>query len=202
MNCICNHLKLPKMNKYELVKCVKISMDNGENYTIKIGDIVGIQFLKNDKQILLRKGRVKDIVIVNRRTLCTTTDNVSHIILDCSEQFSIKIIEIKLKDIIKIGNVDDVFEDYSDRITELEPNFIEGDKLPVRQHGLVTKEEIVKKITKPDKEDVVKMDPSTGEFDDLYEMNQYRPDVEELKIQPEEEPETKPTVLSNMMIMM
>lgn len=185
MSCMCNNLKLPIMNKYELIRCIKMYMNNGEEYTIKVGDLVGIQFVKDDKRILVRRGRIKDIVIYNRRTLTTSNDNLSHIILDCSEQFTIKILEIKLTDIIKIGGIDDEFEDYSDRIKQLDPNFIvdeyTGCKIPVRQNGMYTEEEMVKKITKPDKEDVVKMNPETGVFDDLYDMNQNRPYIDELR---------------------
>ena len=138
------HLKLPKTTNLEMIRCVKITMNNEETYIVKVDDLVGIQFVKDDKQILVRRGRIKELVVVNERELCTKTDNVSRIILDCSEQFTVKIIEIKFSDIIKIGNIDDEFEDYSDRITNLEPNFIEGCEYPVREHGLVTKEEACK----------------------------------------------------------
>ena len=170
MGCIHNHLKLPYANNLEMVKCVKISMSNEDSYTIKVGDLVGIQFVKDDKQILVRRGRVKDLVVINVRELSNKEDNVSHIVLDCSQQFSVKIIDIKFKDLIKIGGIDDEFEDYSDRIQELEPNYIEGNKFPVREHGLVTKEEMMNKITKPDKEGVVKMN-SNGTFSDLDNKN-------------------------------
>ena len=191
MNCFCNHLKLPTMEKYEQVKCIKISMSNGEEYTIKTNDMVAIQFVKDDKRILVRRGRIKDFMIVNRRCLSTCNDNVSHIILDCSQQYTIKIIEIKLKDIIKIGNIDDEFEDYSDRITELHPDFmVNGENnstIPVRHQGMITQEEMIRKVTKPERSDVVKMDPETGVFRDLYDMNMNRPDLEDLKITPETE---------------
>ena len=180
MSYFCDLHKLPKLNKYELLTCIKLSMDNGEEYTIKTNDLIGIQFVKDDKRILVRRGRVKDIVVVNRRKLSTIDDNVSHIILDCSEQFSIKIIEIKFKDIIKIGGIDDEFEDYNDRITDLEPNFIDGCRIPTRENGMYTKEEMINKITKPNRDDVVKMD-SSGQFNDLYDMNQNRPDIDELR---------------------
>ena len=145
----CNdHLKLPKPIKLDMLRCVKIDMNNEESYIIKEGDLVGIQFIKDDKLILVRKGRIKDIVVINER--CVTNGgkseggitHASHIVLDCSEQFSVKIIEIKFTDIIKIGGIDDKFDDYTDRITELKPNCIEDNKFPVREHGLVTKEEI------------------------------------------------------------
>lgn len=183
MSYICNALKLPMINNYEILKCIKICMGNGEEYTIKQNDLVGIQFVKDDKRILVRRGRIKDIVLINRRQLSTVNDNVSYIVLDCSEQFSIKIIEIKLKDIIKIGKLDEEFPDYSDRITELEPNFLDQNqvKVPTRHGGMITKEELTEKITKPERENVSKMNPCTGEFDDLYEMNQYRPAIDELK---------------------
>lgn len=185
MSFICNCLKLPKMSKYEMIKCIKISMDNGEDYTIKTNDLVGIQFLKNDKQILVRRGRIKDIVIVNRRTLSTCDDNVSHIILDCSQQFSIKIIEIKLKDIIKIGGIDDEFPDYNNRIKELESNYLKdgscSSQVPTRQGGMITAEEMQKKLSKPNRSNVCKMNQDTGEFNDLYDMNLNRPYLDELR---------------------
>ena len=142
-------LKLPKAVKLDMVRCVKIEMSNEESYTIKEGDLVGIQFVKDDTKILVRKGRVKDIIVINDKA---TTDgaktngipNVSHIVLDCSEQFTVKLVEIRFVDIIKVGGIDDEFEDYNDRITELEPNFIEGDNCPVREGGLVTKQEAKK----------------------------------------------------------
>lgn len=171
MSCVCNHLKLPIMTDCKLIKCVKISMNNGEEYTIKTDDLVGIQFVRHDERILVRRGRIKDIVVVNKRHLSDCkNDNLSRIILDCSEQFTVKTIEIKLKDIIKIGDIDDTFEDYSDRITHLKPNFMEGNRIPTRYHGMITEEELEKKITKPDMDDVVKMDPDTGVFDDLYTL--------------------------------
>lgn len=180
--CYCHHKPLPYVKCTELVKCIRLTMDNGKSYTVKIDDMVGIQFIKDDKRILVRRGRIKDIFIVNRRELTTNEDNVSHIVLDCSEQFSVKIIDIKLKDIIDIKGYDDEFTDYSDRIENLEPNYIEGDRLPIRQDGLVTEEEAMNKIAKPNRDDVVKMDPDTGRFDDLYEMNQNRPDLGSLRI--------------------
>lgn len=171
MSCVCNHLKLPVMTDCKLIKCVKISMSNGEEYTIKTDDLVGIQFVRHDERILVRRGRIKDIVVVNKRHLSDCkNDNSSHIILDCSEQFTVKTLEIKLKDIIKIGSIDDAFEDYSDRITHLKPNFMEGNRIPTRYHGMITEEELERKITKPDRDDVVKMDPDTGVFDDLYTL--------------------------------
>ena len=181
-----NRCKLPKMNKFELVKCIKIHMNNGESYTIKTGDLVGIQYVKDDKTILVRKGRIKEIVTIAKRALSTHDDCVSHIILDCSAQFSINIIEIKIKDIIKIGGINDVFEDYNERIKQLEPNYIDGNRIPTREHGMLTKEEMIQKVTKPNKENVVKMNKDTGEFDDLYQMNINRPDIEDLRITEEE----------------
>lgn len=166
MSCNCDHLRLPVMTDCKLLKCIKISMNNGEEYTVKTDDLVAIQFVKHDERILVRRGRIKDIVVVNRRELSNKYDNVSRIILDCSEQFTIKVIEIKLKDIIKIGAIDDEFDDYNDRITHLKPNFIEGNKIPTRRHGMITEEELMDKITKPDRDDVVQMN-SDGEFDDL-----------------------------------
>lgn len=187
MSCNClDRGKLPVMNNYDMMKSIRMNMSNGESFIITVGDLVGVQFVKDDKQILLRKGRIKDIVVIAKKCLSTSTDNVSHIILDASEQFSIKLIEIKLKDIIKVGAITDKFPDYSDRITELDPNYIEGCncgvKVPTRQGGMITEEEYLKKVTKPDKENVSKMDKITGEFDDLYDMNQNRPDLSELKV--------------------
>ena len=144
-HCLHNNLKLPKEVDIDMVKCVKITMNNEETYTVKVDDLVAIQFVKNDQQILVRRGRVKDLVVVNQRELCTKTDNVSRIILDCSEQFTVKILEIKFTDVIKIGGIDDEFEDYSDRITQLEPGHIHecehGAHIPPRDHGMHTKEE-------------------------------------------------------------
>lgn len=145
-NCLHNNLKLPKAVDLDMVRCVKVTMSNEESYTVKVDDLVAIQFVKNDQQILVRRGRIKDLVVINRRELSTKTDNVSHIILDCSEQFTVKLIEIKFSDVIKIGGIDDEFEDYSDRITQLEPGHLkdckaDGCKIPVREHGFHTKEE-------------------------------------------------------------
>lgn len=184
--CFPNRGRLPIINNYDILKSIRINMSNGESYTVTVGDIVKVQFIKDDKQILIREGRIKDINIVNRRCLSTANDNVSYITLDASQQFSIKLIDIKLKDIIKIGDITDRFIDYSDVTTELEPNYIEGRedgmKIPTRHDGMVTKEEYINKITKPGKENVVKMDSSSGQFDDLYEMNQNRPDLNDLKV--------------------
>lgn len=167
MSFICDCLKLPKMEKLQPISCAKLTMSNGEEYTIKVDDLIGVQFIRDDKRIFVRRGRVKDIVIVNRKAITTCEDNVSRLILDCSEQYSIKIIEIKFSDIIKIAGIDYEFEDYSDRITELEPNYIECNRIPTRQNGMYTKEEMHDKITKPNREDVVGMDPNTGVFNDL-----------------------------------
>lgn len=140
MRCMHEHLKLPKAVKLDMVKCVKISMNNEEEYTVKVDDLVGIQFVKDDQRILVRRGRIKDLVVINTKQLSTKEDNVSRIILDCSEQFSVKILEIKFSDIIKIGGIDDDFEDYNDRITELKPDHMKecenGVKIPVREHGM------------------------------------------------------------------
>ena len=134
--------KLPGVKDINMVKCANIIMTDGKEFLIKENDLVGIQFIRNDNTIVLRKGRIKDFKVVNQRELSNKIDNLSHIILDCSEQFSVKILEIKFKDIIKIDTIDAVFEDYEDRITELTQNFIEGDlKVPVREGGMVTKEE-------------------------------------------------------------
>ena len=168
MSCICK--KLPVMTDCKLIKCIKISMNNGEEYIVKTDDLVAIQFIRNDERIFVRKGRIHDIVLVDKRSLSSRVDNVSRIILDCSEQFTIKTIEIKLKDIIKIGGLDDEFDDYSDRITELKPNFIEENRIPTREHGMTTEKEFENKITKPDRDDVVKMNPDTGIFDDLNNL--------------------------------
>lgn len=141
-HCLHNNLKLPKAVDLDMVKCVKITMNNEETYTVKVDDLVGIQFVKNDQQILVRRGRIKDLVVVNQRELSTKSDNVSRIILDCSEQFTVKILEIKFTDVIKIGGIDDEFEDYSDRITELKPDHTHecehGTHIPPREHGFHT----------------------------------------------------------------
>ena len=145
-HCLQNNLKLPKAINLEMVKCVKITMNNEETFTVKTDDLVAIQFVKNDNQILVRRGRIKDLVVVNQRELSCKTDNVSRIILDCSEQFTVKIVEIKFSDVIKIGGIDDEFDDYDNRITELCPNHIkdckeDGCHIPTREHGMHTKEE-------------------------------------------------------------
>ena len=167
MNCIGNQLKLPTVTDFKLMRCAQIFMSNGESYFIKSNDLVAIQFVLHDEKILVRRGRVKDIVIMNRRELSRCEDNVSHITLDCSEQFSVKIIDIYFKDIIKIGAIDEEFEDYKDRITHLEPNFKDGNHIPVREHGMITKEEHIVRVVKPNMDNVVKMDPDTGRFDDI-----------------------------------
>ena len=136
--------KLPKAKDITPIRCVKISMNNEKEYVIKEGDVVGVQFIK-DNLILIRKGRIKDIVVINSRQLSAPTDNVSHIILDCSEQFTVKLIEIKFTDIIAIGGIDDEFEDYDNRIKHLEPNHIEGNSIPTRQGGMHTKSDCVSK---------------------------------------------------------
>lgn len=139
--------KLPTVDKVKMVKCANIIMSDGKEYIIKENDLVGIQFIRPNGQIIVRRGRIKDFKIVNSRELSNKTDNLSHIILDCSEQFSVKIIEIKLKDIIAIDKVDAEFKDYSDRIEHLAPNYIEGDlKVPVREGGMITKEEAFEKL--------------------------------------------------------
>ena len=139
------HSKLPKTVNLEIVRCVKMTMDDGTEYTVKIDDLVGIQFIKNDNQILVRKGRVKDLVVINSRELSTRSDNVSKIILDCSEQFSVKIVEIKFSDVIKIGKIDDEFNDYNDRITELDPSHLEESsdvaEIPVKDQYLHNEDE-------------------------------------------------------------
>lgn len=134
--------KLPMVRDVKIIKCTSIVMSDNKIYTIKEDDLIGVQFVRSDNQIIIRRGRVKDIKIVNKRELSNKIDNLSHIILDCSEQFSVKIIEIKLKDIIAIDSIDAEFEDYSDRITHLVPNFIESDlNVPVREGGMITKKE-------------------------------------------------------------
>lgn len=143
MRCMHDNLKLPKAINLDMIRCVKITMNNGDTYTLKVDDLIAVQFVKDDNQILVRRGRVKDLVVINKRELSTKMDNVSHIILDCSEQFTVKLIEIKFSDIIKIGKIDDEFDDYSDRITELHPDHMKecehGVKIPIREHGMETK---------------------------------------------------------------
>ena len=140
--------KLPKMVHVEPVLACTIHMDNGESYSFKKGDIVAIQYVNEREHIVVRKGRVKDIVIVNTRNIHTVCDNVSRINLDCSEQFSVHMIEIKFKDIIKVGGVDEEFDDYDDRKTEIEPSTEVRDgeiKIPVAQE---------KKLVQPAKSNV------------------------------------------------
>ena len=172
MSCICNQLKLPVVTECKPIMGAQISMSNGESYTIKANDLVAIQFVRNDEKIFVRRGRVRDVVLVDKRQLSTNKDNVSRIILDCSEQYTVKVIEIKIKDVIKIDDISAEFPDYSDRITKLEPNYVEENTIPVREHGMITEEELEDKITKPDIDDVVKMDPDTGIFNDLKAASQ------------------------------
>ena len=137
--------KLPTVEDVKMIKCAKIILSNETSFIIKEDDLVGIQIVRGDDSIVVRKGRIKDFKIVNNRELSNKVDNLSHIILDCSEQFSVKILEIKLKDIVDIGPIDKEFKDYSKRITELTPNFLEGNlEVPTREGGMVTKEEAVK----------------------------------------------------------
>lgn len=154
--------RLPKMVSVLPILACEIRMDNGESYSVKEGDIVAIQYINEREQIVVRKGRVKDIVIVNRRDIHTVCDNVSRINLDCSEQFSVHMIEIKFKDIIKIGNIDDEFDDYEDRITELEPSTIETTgssevKTPVAQKDIIPNVSIPEKKNVQPKGNVVGM---------------------------------------------
>ena len=65
MNCMCDKRKLPNFVDCEPLKCAKILMSNDEEYIVKIDDLVAIQFIKNDEKILVRRGRIKDIIIVN-----------------------------------------------------------------------------------------------------------------------------------------
>ena len=187
MNCMCDKRKLPNFVDCEPLKCAKILMSNDEEYIVKIDDLVAIQFIKNDEKILVRRGRIKDIIIVNKKQLSKyVSDNVSRIILDCSEQFTVKIIDIRLSDIIKIGGIDDEFDDYSDRETYIEPNFMkdngfDGAIIPVREHGMITETEYNNKITKPHMDDVVKMNPDTGRFDDIAKVNDNATSVPETK---------------------
>jgi len=189
-----DHLKLPKAVKLDMITCVKVDMSNEESYTVKEGDLVAIQFIKDDRQILVRRGRVKDLVVINDRAITNGgktecgIPHVSHIILDCSEQFSINVIEIKIKDVIKIADINYDFNDYTERVTSLEKNYIDGNKIPVRQGGMITKEEAKKRVTKLDKDNVIKSDnEDDGKFDDLYEMNLNKPNIEDLRATEEEE---------------
>ena len=133
-------ISLPRVTNLEPVKCVKVYMSDEKEFLIKENDIIAVQFIRDDGRIVVRKGRVKDVIAVNQRELSTPKDNVSRIILDCSEQFSVKVIEIKFKNIIAVGNIDDEFTDYSDRIEKLEPNFMEGNRIPIRHHGMHSKD--------------------------------------------------------------
>lgn len=134
--------KLPFVEDIKMIKCANLIMNDGTNYIIKENDLVAIQCIRHDNQIVVRRGRIKDFNIVNKRELSNKVDNLSRIILDCSEQFTVKIIEIKIKDIIAIGSIDQEFKDYSERIEELTPNFLEGNlEVPTREGGMVTKEE-------------------------------------------------------------
>jgi hypothetical protein len=137
--------RLPRTTDLKPLKCVKITMSNEKEYIVTQEDIIAVQFVRPmDNKIIIRRGRVQDLVIINQRELSTPKDNASRIILDCSEQFSVKVIEIKFKDIIAIGGIDTEFEDYSDRIEELGPNFMEGNTIPIRHGGMCTSDECCK----------------------------------------------------------
>lgn len=143
MNCMCEKMKLPKVENASMIPTIKLKFSNEKEFVISVDGLVGIQFIKDDKTILVRRGRVKDIVLIKRRELAHCEDCESRIILDCSEQFSINIIEIKLKDIIDIDEIDYEFKDYSERITELKPNNIHGNtSIPVREHGMTVERKI------------------------------------------------------------
>lgn len=161
--------RLPHVEDVKMIKCANIVMSNGNTFMIKEDDLVGIQFIRPDNQIIVRRGRIKDFKIVNKRELSNKVDNLSHIILDCSEQFSVKILEIKLKDIIAIGSIETEFEDYSDRITQLAPNVIEGDlNIPVREGGMVTQKEHFERLeNKPNPPATVVEVNADGTFKDL-----------------------------------
>lgn len=134
--------KLPFVSDIKMIKCANLIMSDGTNFSIKENDLIAVQFIRPDDKIIIRKGRLKDFKIINNRDINNKIDNLSHIILDCSEQFSVKIIEIKIKDIIDIGTFEKEFKDYSERIDHLAPNTLDGNlKVPVREGGMVTKEE-------------------------------------------------------------
>ena len=177
---------LPKAKSYKPLPCAEIIMDDGTTYVVRVGELVSIQFIKNDQRVLVRRGRVMDIKIANVKKLSSAEDNVSNIILDCSEQFSNDITDIKLKDILQIRHFNHNFEDLPE-IGELTLGYIEGPHYPVREGGLVEKGQLTEEqntfnnhITKPKKETVIKPDPVTGEFDDLAAMNAGRPPMEDL----------------------
>lgn len=127
--------KLPHVDDIKMLKCISVTISDGRTIVLKQDDVVGIQFICGNN-ILVRRGRIKDFKIVNNRDLLCKTDNLSHIVLDCSEQFSVKIIEIKFKDIVDIRD-DENFTSYEDRITELSPGCIHGNvHIPVRERGM------------------------------------------------------------------
>lgn len=142
MSQISNETKLPKIENASMIKTIKLTFSNKKEFVASVDGLVAIQFIKDDKNILVRRGRVKDIVLIKQRSLTHCEDHESRIILDCSEQFSINIIEIKLKDIIDIGGIDDEFTDYSERITELTPNNETFQSVPVREHGMAVERKI------------------------------------------------------------
>ena len=172
---------LPKARYCRPISCMEILMDNGESYIVRVGELVSVQFIMNDQKIIVRRGRVYDLKIANYKNLSNSySDNISNITLDCSEQFSQKIITIKVKDILRVGGFTEEYPEYPEK-SELEPGWIEGPHHPVRNGGLKYEEETKKHISKPSKSKVNKVDPVTGEFNDLAKMNENKPPQDMLK---------------------
>lgn len=177
---------LPKAKSYKLLPCVEICMDDGSTYITRVGEMVSIQFIENNQRVVVRRGRVMDIKVANIKKLSSAEDNVSNIVLDCSEKFSEDIIDIKMTDILQIRHFNHNFEDLPE-IGELTPGCIEGPHYPVREGGLIYEDQLTEDqntfnnhITKPRKDTVNKPNPITGEFNDLAAMNAGRPPLGEL----------------------
>lgn len=147
---------LPKVKSCRPIACTEIQMDNGDTYVIKVGDVVSIKFIQNDERVIVRRGRVHDIRVSTKRCM-NTDDNISNIILDCSQQFSQKIIEIKIKDVLEINHYNHEYEDLNEK-DKIEHGYIEGPHYPVREGGLEYKGEkkFCESIVTPDKDDVTK----------------------------------------------
>lgn len=135
--------KLPSVDNIKMLTCCSVDLSTGKNIVIKQNDLVAVQFVKG-KDIIIRRGRIAEIKVSKTRGIDDKTDNLSCIVLDCSEQFTVKIIEIKFRDVVDIGEVDGEFVDYNNRATELEVSSLrdteEPNIIPVRERGFaVTK---------------------------------------------------------------
>ena len=111
---------LPRITEVENIKSFKLFF-NDKEYCFKItqDDLISVQYINERDQIVVRRGRIKDIVAIAERG--TNYGDNSRIILDCSEQYTVKIIEVKINSIIEMGDIDkDDYKDYSNRKTDIE----------------------------------------------------------------------------------